>query len=151
MDVRVGQWKKLSAKELMLLNCGVGEDSWESLGLKWVKPVHSKGNQSRIFTGRTDAEAKISILWPPDAKNWHIWKDPDAGIDWRQEEKGLREWDGWMASLTWRTWIWESSGSWWLTQSLVCCSPWGHRVRHNWATELNWTNIFYLSHFQVIT
>ena len=67
MDVRVGMWRKLSAEELMLLNCVVGEDSWESLGLQ---RVHPKGFQSWIFTGRTDVEAETPILWPPDAKNW---------------------------------------------------------------------------------
>ena len=75
----------------MLLNCGVGEDSWESLGLQGDPPVHPKGNQSWIFIGRTDAEAKIPILWPPDAKSWLIWKDPDAGKDWRWKEKGITE------------------------------------------------------------
>ena len=74
----------------MLLNCGAGEDSWESLGCK-IKPVHPKGNQAWIFIGRTDAEAETTILWPPDAKSWLIWKDPDAGKDWRQEEKGTTE------------------------------------------------------------
>ena len=63
----------------MLLNCVVGEDSWESLGLQGDTPVHPKGNQSWIFIGRADAEAEVPILWPPDAKNWLIWKDPDAG------------------------------------------------------------------------
>ena len=53
--------------------------------------VHPKGNQSWIFIGRTDAEAETPILWPPDAKSWLIWKDPDAGNDWRQEEKGITE------------------------------------------------------------
>ena len=74
----------------MLLNCAVGEDSWESLGQgdQIIKP---KGNQSWIFIGRTDAEAEAPILWPPDAKNWLIWKDPDAGKDWSQEEKGMTE------------------------------------------------------------
>ena len=55
---------------------------------KEIKPVHPKGNQSWIFIGRTDAEAETPVLWPPDVKNWLIWKDPDAGKDWRQEEKG---------------------------------------------------------------
>ena len=72
----------------MLLNCGVGEDSWESLGLsKKIQPVHPK-DQSWIFIGRTDVEAETPIFWPPDAKSWVIWKDPDSGKDWRQEEKG---------------------------------------------------------------
>ena len=62
-----------------------------SLDSKKIKPVNPKGNQLQIFIGRTDAEAEIPILWPPDAKNWLICKDPDAGKDWRQEEKGVTE------------------------------------------------------------
>ena len=58
---------------------------------KEIQPVHPKGNQSWIFIGRTDAEAETPILWPPDVKNWLIWKDPDAGKDWRQEEKEMTE------------------------------------------------------------
>ena len=71
----------------MLSNCGVGEDSWESLGLQ-DQPVYPTGNQSWIFIGRTDDEAKVPIIWPPDMKNWLVWKDPDVGKDWRCEEKG---------------------------------------------------------------
>ena len=71
----------------MLLNC-VGEDSWESLDSKDIQPVHPKGNQSWILTGRTDAEAVTPVLWPPDVKNWLIGKDPDGGKDWRREERG---------------------------------------------------------------
>ena len=59
------------------------------LDCKEIQPVHPKRNQSWIFTGRTDAEAETPILWPPDVKNWLIWKDLDAGEDWRQEEKGM--------------------------------------------------------------
>ena len=73
----------------MLLKCGAGEDSWSPLDCKEIKPVHPKGNQSWIFTGRTDVEAEAPIIWPPDVKNWLIGKDPDAGKDWRQEEKGM--------------------------------------------------------------
>ena len=91
MDVRVGLWRKLSAKELMLLNCGVGEDSWESLGRKEIQPIHPKGDQSWVFIGKIDVEAEAPILRPPDAKSWLIWKDPDAGKDWGQEEKGMTE------------------------------------------------------------
>ena len=61
------------------------------LDCKEIQPVHPKGNQSWIFIGRTDAETETLILWPPDAKNWPIWKDPDAGKDWRWEEKGMTE------------------------------------------------------------
>ena len=68
------------------------------LDSKEIQPVYPKGNQSWIFIGRTDAEAETPILWPPDEKNWLIWKDPDTGKDWRREEKGMtRGWDGWMA------------------------------------------------------
>ena len=61
------------------------------LDCKEIQPVHSKGDQSWVFFGRTDAEAETPVLWPPDVKNWLIWKDPDAGKDWRQEEKGTTE------------------------------------------------------------
>ena len=93
MDVRVGLWRKLSPEKLMLLNYGVAEDSWESLGLQ--------RDQSWVFIGRTDAEAETPILWPPDAKSWLIWKDPGAGKDWGQEEKGTTEdeivgWHHWL-------------------------------------------------------
>ena len=75
----------------MFLNCGVGEDSSESLEQKEIQPVHPKGDQSWVFIGRTDAEAETLILWPPDANSWLIRKAPDAGKDWRQEEKGMIE------------------------------------------------------------
>ena len=75
----------------MLLNCGVEEDSSEFLGLQEMKPVNPKGSQSWIFIGRTDVEAESPVLWPPDVKNWLIGKHPDAGKDWRQEEKGTTE------------------------------------------------------------
>ena len=81
---------------------------------KEIKPVNPTGNQSWIYIGRTDAETETPVLWPPDAKNWLIGKDPDAGKDWRQEEKGAtEEWDGWMTSPTRWTWVWVNSGSWW--------------------------------------
>ena len=75
MDVRLGLWRKLSAEELMLLNCGVGEDSWESLGCKEIQPVHSEGDQPWDFFGRNDAKAETPVLWPPHVKNWLIGKD----------------------------------------------------------------------------
>ena len=99
MDVRVGLWRRLSAEELMLLNCGVGEDSWDPLDCKEVQPVHPKGVQSWVFIGRTDAEAETLILWPSHAKNWLIGKDPDAGRDWGQEEKG-RQKIRWLDGIT---------------------------------------------------
>ena len=103
VDVRFGLWKKLSTKELMLLNCDVGEDSWESLGLQEIQPVHPKGDQSWVFIGRTDVEVETPILWPPDVKSWPIGQDPDAGKDWRQEDKGTTEDEmvGWHHWLNW--------------------------------------------------
>ena len=145
MDVRVGLWRKLSAEELMLLNCGVGEDSWESLGLQGDQTVNPKGNQSRIFTGRTDAEAEAWILWPPDVKTWHIGKDPDAGKDWRQEEKGTTEDE----KVRWHLWLngnelVQAPGVGNGQESLACCSPWG--CKESDMTEwLNWTEVWDLS------
>ena len=81
--------KRLNAEELILSNYGIGEDSWESLGQQGDKTVSPKGNQPWIYTGRTDAEAPV--LWPPDAKSPLTGKDPDAGKDWGQEEKGATE------------------------------------------------------------
>ena len=110
------------------------------LDCKEIQLVHPKRNQSWIFTGRTDGEAETPILWPPDVKNWLIRKDPDAGKDWRQEEKGDdRGWDGWMASPTQWIWVWASSGSWWWTgKPGMLQSMESQRVEHNWVTELNW-------------
>ena len=109
------------------------------LDCKKSQLVHPKGNQFWIFIGRTDAEAETPILWPPDVKNWFTGKDPDAGKDWRWEEKGATGWDGWMASPTRWTWIWVNSGSWWWTgRPGVLQSMGSQRVGHNWATELNW-------------
>ena len=75
----------------MLLNVVLEKTLESSLDCKEIQPVHPKGNQSWMFIGRTDAEAEAPILWPPDAKDWLIGKDPDAGKDWRQEEKGTTE------------------------------------------------------------
>ena len=136
---------KLSTEELMPLKCCVGEDSWESLGLQGDPSVHPKGNQSWIFIGRTDAKAETPMLWPPDAKNWFIWKDPDAGKDWRigrwldLEKIGERVgggWGGWMASLTQLTWVWVNSGVGVGLGGLVCCCPGACRVGHYWVNYL---------------
>ena len=110
------------------------------LDCKDIQPVHSKGDQSWIFIGRTDAKAETPILWPPDAKSWLIWKDPDAGKDWGQEERETTGWDGWMASRTQWTWVWVDSRSWWWTGWPGMLRFKGsQRVGHDWATELNWT------------
>ena len=90
------------------------------LDSKEIRPVNHKGNQSWIFTGRTDAEAPI--LWPPDAKNWPIGKDPDAGKDWRQEEKQMTEDEmvGWHHRLDGHE----------FSRSVVCDSVWPHGLQH---------------------
>jgi len=111
------------------------------LDYKEIQPVHPKGKQSWIFIGRTDAEAEVPILWPPDVKNWLIRKDHDAGKGWRWEEKGMTE-DKMvgLASLTWWTWIWASSGSWWWTgRPGMLQSTGSQRVGQDQVTELNWT------------
>ena len=75
----------------MLLNCIVEKTLERPLDWKEIQPVDPEGNQSWIFIGRADVEAETPILWPPDVKSWLIWKDPDGGKDWRQEEKGMTE------------------------------------------------------------
>ena len=114
------------------------------LDCKEIQPVNPKGNQPWIFTERTDAETETPILWPPDTKNSLIGKDPDAGKDWRREEKGDNNgWDVWMASPIQRTWVWVSSGSWWWTGKPGVLQSMGlQRVGHDWATGLNWTERF---------
>ena len=76
----------------MLLNCGIGEYSWVPWTAR-ISNLYPKGNQSWIFIGRTDAEAETPILWQPHAKSWLLGKDPDDGKDWRQEEKGITEYE----------------------------------------------------------
>ena len=109
---------------------------------KEAPPVHPKGDESWVFTGRTDAEAETPVLWPPDAKSWLTGKDPDAGRDWGQEEKGTTEDEIWMASPTQWAWVWVDSGSWWLTgRPGVLRFMGSQRVGHDWATELNWLTL----------
>ena len=109
------------------------------LDCKEIQPVHAKGDQSWIFIGRTDAEAKTPLLRPPDVKNWLIGKDPDAGKDWRWEEKGLTEDEmaGWHHRLDGHEFE-QALGSWWWTGKPGVPQSMGlQRVRHHWATELN--------------
>ena len=107
------------------------------LDCKEIQPVHPKGKQSWVFTGRTDVEAETPVLWLPDAKSWLIGKDPDAGKDWGQGEGDDRGWDGWMASPTQWTWVWVNSGSWWWTGRPGMLQSVGlQRVGHDWKTEL---------------
>ena len=104
-----------------------------------IKLVVPKENQCWIFIGRTDAEAEAPILWLPDAKNWLVGKDPDAGKVWRQEDKGTTEDDmvGWHHQLVKHKF--EQFGSWWWTgKPGVLQFMRSQRVRHDWVTELNW-------------
>ena len=122
----------MSTDELMLSNCGAGEDSWQSLNNKEIKPINPKGNQPWLFIGKTDAEAEAPVLWPPDAKNWLIERDPDAGKDWGQEEKGATEnemvrWHHQLNGYDFEQTPGDSEGQ----GSLACCSPWG---RKEWDT-----------------
>ena len=110
---------------------------------KEIKSVNPKGNQYWISSGGTDAGAEAPILWPPNVKNWLIRKDPVAGEDWRQEDKG-RGWDGCKASLTQWTWVWASSRSWWWTgKPGVLQFTGSKRAGHDW---LNWTELNCPSH-----
>ena len=141
MDARVGLWRKLSAEELMLLNCGVGKDSESPLDCKEIQPVHPKGDQSWVFTGRTDAEAETPILWPPHTKSWLTGKDPDAGRDWGEDEKGTTEDEmaGWHHRLDgcefwWTPGVGDGQGC------LACSDSWG--CKESDTTErLNWSDV----------
>ena len=131
----------------MLLNCGVGEDSLESLGLQgdptspfWLFIFHP-GDQSWVFFGRNDAKAETPVLWPPHAKSWLIGKDSDAGRDWGQEEKGRTEDEmaGWHHRLDGREsertpGVGDGQGG------LACCNSWG-RKESDTTEWLNWTEL----------
>ena len=92
------------------------------------------------FFGRNDAKAETPVLWPPHAKSWLIGKDWSWEGLGAGEEEDDRGWDGWMASLAQWTWVWVNSGSWWWTgRPGVLRFMGSQRVRHDWATELNWT------------
>ena len=118
---------------------------WRRLLSPWdckeIQPVHPKGNWSWIYTGRTDAEAEAPILWPPYGKNWLPSKDPDAGKDWRWEEKGTTEdemvgWHYWLNGHEFEYALGGGDGQ----GSLACCSPWDHK--ESYMTEwLNWNEL----------
>ena len=141
----------------MLLNCGVGEDSLEkSLEKSWrtslwrssldcneIQSVNPKGNQSWIFIGRTDAEAEAPILWPPDVTSWLLWKDPEAGKDWCQGEKGTTKdemvgWHHWLYAHEFEYTLGVGEGQ----GGLVCCSPWDGK-ESDMTERLNWTDGVY--------
>ena len=113
------------------------------LDCKEIQPVHPKGSQSWIFIGKTDAEAETPILWPPHVKNWLIWKDPDAGKDWRREKKGTAEdemagWHHWLDGhgFGWTPGVGDGQGG------LACYGSWGRKElgtteQLNWIDQLN--------------
>ena len=112
------------------------------LDYKKIQPVHPKGNQHWIFIGRTDAEAEAPTLWPPDAKSWLIGKDPDAGKDWEQEEKGPTEyemvgWHHWPNGHEFEQALGDGDGQ----GSLVCFSPSGHKELDT-TEQLDNNNVF---------
>ena len=122
----------------MLLNCGVGEDSWESLGLQGG-PTHPSWDQSWVFIGSTNVKAETPILWPLYAKNWLIGKDSDAGRDWGQEKKSTKEHEmaGWHLQLNghefgWTPGVGDGQGG------LVCCDSWSCKESDTTA-RLSWT------------
>ena len=125
----------------MFLNFGVGEDSESPLNCKEIQQVHPKGNQSWMFIGRTDVAAETPVLWPPDAKNWLIWKYPDAGNDWRWESKGMTkdEMAGWHHQLNGHGFE-QAPGFGDGQGSVACYSSWG--CKESDTTErLNWTEL----------
>ena len=129
----------------MLMTVVLAKTLESPLDSKEIKSVHPKGNQSWIFIGRTDAEAETPILWPPDAKNWFIGKDPDVGKDWKQEVKGMTEDEmaGWHHRLGGHEFeqalgVGDEQGS------LVCCSPWGH----SWTWLNDWSEFILRTHME---
>ena len=139
MDVRVDYKESWAPKKLMLLNCGVGEDTWESLGLQGDQAVNTKGNPPWIFIERTDTEAETAVVSPLDTRNWLIWRDPNAGKDWRQEEKGTTEdemvgWHHWLNGYESEQapGVGDGQGRW------ACYSPWSCKELDT-TKWLNWT------------
>ena len=141
--MRVGPWWKLSTKELMLLNCSIGEDSWESLGLQEDQTSQSYGksvlnNHWKDWCWSWNSNSLAT--WYEEVTHWErLWYC--ERLKARGEEDG-RGWEGWMASLTQWTWIWAGSRSWWWTGKPGMLQFMGSpRVKHDWVTELNWTEL----------
>ena len=152
MDVRVGLWGKLSTEKLMLLNDGVGDDSWESLGLQGDPTSPSQKRSVLGVNWKDGCWSWNSNSLATSCKDLTHWKRP-----WCQEELGTgrdgddRRWDGWMASPTRWTWVWVNSRSWWWTGRPGVLQIMGlQRVRQDWATELNWTDWSSIHPFQSI-
>ena len=139
MDVRVGLWRKLTPKNWCFWTVVLEKTLESPLDCKEIQPVHPKRDQPWVFIGRTDFEAETPILWPSHAKSWLIWKDPDTGRDWGQEEKGTTEDEmaGWHHRLDghgfgWTPGVGDGQGG------LACCSSWGHKESDT-TEQLNWT------------
>ena len=141
MDVRVGLWRKLSTEELMLLNCGVGEDSWEFLGLRGDPTSPFWRRSALMFFVRNDAKAETPVLWSPHVKSWLIRKDSDVGRDWGQEKKQTTEdemarWhhrlDG--CEFEWTPGVGDGQ------VGLACWDSWG-RKESDTTKQLNWTEL----------
>ena len=133
--------KKAECRRTDVLKLWLEKTLESLLDCKEIQSVHPKGDQSWVFIGRTDVEAEAPILWPPDAKTWLIWKDPDAGKVWGQEEKGMTEdemvgWQHWFNGLGfgWTPGVGDGQGG------LVCHSSWGHQ-ESNTTEQLNWTEL----------
>ena len=143
MDVRVGLWRKLSAEELMLLNCGVGEDLRVPRTARRSNPSILKEISPEYSLERLMLKPKLQYCGHlmKEVTHWNrpwCWERLKVG-----GEGDNRGWDGWMASLTRQTWVWASSGSqWWTGKPGMLQSMGSQRVRHNWATELNWPTFF---------
>ena len=151
MDVRVGLQRKLSAEELMLLNCGVGEGSWESLGLQgdptspfWRRSVLGVHWKDRCWSWNSST----LVTWCEELTHWkRPWCWERLKAEGEGDDRGS---DGWMASPTRWTWVWVNSSSWWWAGKPTMLQSMGsHRVGHDWATELNSITLYHIfnSHF----
>ena len=142
MDVRLDYKESWALKNWCFWTMVLEKTLESPLDCKMFLPVHPKGYQSCIFIGRTDTEAETPILWSPDAKNWLIGKDPDAGKDWRLKEKGTTEEEmvGWHRQLNGHGFGWTpgvGDGQ----VSLAHWSHWGHK-ESDMTEQLNWTESF---------
>ena len=141
MDVRVGLWRKLVPKNWCFWTVVLEKTLENLLDCKEIQPVHSKRDQSWASFGKNDAKAETPVLWPPHAESWLIGKDPDAGRDWGQEEKGMTEDEmaGWHHLLDGRAFEW-SPGVGDGQRGLVCCNSWG-RKESDRSKRLNWNEL----------
>ena len=139
MDVRVDYKENWELKNWYFWTVVLEKTLESPLDSKEIQPVHPKWDQSWVFIGRTNAEAETPILWPPHAKSWLTRKDPDAGRDWGQEEKGMTEdemaeWHHWLDAheFEWTPGVGDGQGG------LACCESWG-RKESDTTERLNWT------------